>query len=70
MISEITEMFSTSISAVSGWFVDLMTKTGATPLYLVMVFMFLVCSFLLAPLFKRSFGGAGSDKAEKRRDSE
>lgn len=70
MITDIVDLLGTSISAVSGWFLDIMTETGASPLYLVMVFMFLVCSFLLAPLFKRSFGGAGSDKAEKRRDSE
>lgn len=68
MISEIAEMFGTSIAAVSGWFVDVMTKTGSTPLYLVMVFMFLLCSFLLAPLFKRSMSGAGSDKAARKEE--
>lgn len=63
MVIQIVDLIDLAVSSVSGWFLTIFEKTGMTPLYLCMMFLFLLCSYLLAPLFHHVMFGGFSDVA-------
>lgn len=66
--NDVIGFIASAISAVSGWFIDIFTATDMIPFYLVMTFVGLVVSLLLAPVLPAD---RGSDKAtSKRKDDE
>lgn len=66
--NDVIAYLASAISAVSGWFVDIFTATDLIPFYLVMSFVGLVISLLLAPVLPAD---RGSDKAtSKRKDDD
>lgn len=48
-------------------FVTILDKTGTGSFYLSGMFLIAIFGFILSPLIKRSFAGAGSDSARKKR---
>ena len=62
MAQKVLDLLTMAISAVSGWFLDVMDKSGATSFYLTMMFVALLFSYLLAPVLRSS----GSDRAAKK----
>lgn len=61
MFFTILGMLSASIASVVSWFGDILTKSGAVPTYLVMMFIVLVFRYLLAPVL-------GDNKNKKSRN--
>lgn len=55
-----------AVTAVSGWFVDIITYTGTGPFYLTMMFVVLLFSYLLAPVLRAS----GSDRAGRKNEKD
>lgn len=60
MIESAISMITSSFVAVSGWFTDVMVKTGGDTLLLVILFVVLSVRFLIGPIV-----GSGSDRARK-----
>lgn len=48
-------------------FVTILDTTGTGSFYLSGMFLIAIFGFILSPLIKRTFAGAGSDSASKRR---
>ena len=64
--TQVINFISTAISAVSGWFVQIFTKSGGTAFYLVMMFVLLTFRFLIYPIM----GHSGSDKHDSSKDKD
>lgn len=65
MANDIVDLLDTAISAVSGWFSDIMGATGLTALYLCFMFLLLACSYFFAPILHAKYEGMLSDTAAK-----
>lgn len=59
-ISALMNLFNSSISAASGWFIDIFTASNVANVYLVFIFLVMLIRFIVAPIFGRS---RGSDRA-------
>lgn len=66
MIEDSLSLLSLAVSSVSGWFVEVLTATKASPFYLTMMFVVLLFSYLLAPVLRSS----GSDRAGRKNEKD
>lgn len=60
--NEVISYLATAISAVSGWFIDIMQATELIPFYLCMMLVGLVVFYLLEPILPNR----GSDSAKRK----
>lgn len=66
MIEKSLSLLTQAVSAVSGWFLDILTATQASSFYLTMMFVVLLFSYLLAPVLRSS----GSDRAYRKKQED
>lgn len=59
-ISGLMNLFNSSISAASGWFIEIFNASRVANVYLVFIFLVMLIRFIVAPIFGRS---RGSDRA-------
>lgn len=64
--SLIFDFLNTGISAALNFFSTLVTASGMLPYYSAFVVIFIICRFLLTPLF----GSSGSDKVKKPKEDD
>lgn len=65
MINQIVNMLVTVFNSVSTWFALVFGVSGAVPLYLGAIVIFLCVRFLLAPLLGAAISSGASDKVKQ-----
>lgn len=60
---DILNILNDSISSASQWFLDIFTASGATEVYISVIFIVLVIKFIVVPFMGSS---KGSDTARKK----
>lgn len=58
MIGQVLDLFSTSINAVIPWFSQIMSRTGAAPLYVSVMTVVLSISLFIKPLLGPARSGS------------
>ena len=63
-MNEILSLFTSSMSSVINWFSSVFDRTGAAPIYLGIIVIFMSMRYIISPITGGSLGGGlGSDVA-------
>lgn len=67
MFNEILALFSSSFNAAVNWFSGVFDRTGAIPIYMGIIVIFMAMRYIISPIVG---SGLGSDIARKVKDDD